>query len=427
MSPAAPAARPADFSALRAAVALALLLGLQPVTTDLYLPALPRLVVDLSASLSAVQLTMSALLLSFGLAQLVMGPLADRFGRRPVLLGGLGTYVLAGLLAAAAPSIEALIGSRILQGIGLAASVVCARAMVRDLYEPQQGAQVMSRALSGLGLLAIASPVVGGLLTSLFGWRSAMLAVAFTGAATLLFVWRRVPETAPECRPGTAATLGRDAARVLRHPTFQVWTALTSATYGGLYVVLATSSFVYIGPMGLSPWGYGLVMASGSLAYLGGTMWCRRLLPRHSLTGTVHRAAGFSLAGGLGMLALGLFTDGRADVLPLMLLCHWLYCFAHGVHQPCGQAGAVGAFPQMAGVASALSGFTLALTAFLTGLWQGQVMDGSLRTFSIGLGAWALVTALLAWTLVQRHGQHFGDTGACATPGAGAATQPLRP
>ncbi|MFD2452130.1 MFS transporter [Ideonella paludis] len=146
--------RSGALSAQQVALALALLLGLQPITTDLYLPALPLLARDLAAPMASVQLTMSALLLSFGMAQLVMGPLSDRFGRRPVLLGGLFLYSVASLGCALAPSIHTLIGLRALQGAGLAAAVVCARAMVRDLYEPHQGAQVMSKGLSGLGLIA---------------------------------------------------------------------------------------------------------------------------------------------------------------------------------------------------------------------------------------------------------------------------------
>jgi MFS transporter, DHA1 family, multidrug resistance protein len=403
---------PSSLSPLKAALALALLLGLQPVTTDLYLPALPRLAIDLHAPMAAVQLTMSALLLSFGLAQLLMGPLADRFGRRPVLLGGLGLYALASVLAAMAPVIEALIAARALQGVGMAASVVCARAMVRDLYEPHEGAQVMSKAMSGLGLLAIASPTLGGLLTQLGGWRLAMWAVALVGLGVWGFIAWHLPETRrPIAHTGAApSSLRRSAAQVIAHPTFRAWTALISATYGGLFVMLAGSSFVYLGPMKLTPWGYGVAMASASVAYLLGTFWCRRLLPLHGLTGAVRRGAAFTLAGGVGMVALGWLTPGQADVLPAVLVCQWLYSFGHGLHQPCGQAGAVGPFPHMAGVASALSGFTLALTAFGVGLWLGVAMDGRLKTLSSGLGVAALITTLLAWTLVQRHG-----TGAAAS------------
>ena len=174
---------------------LTLLLGLQPLTTDLYLPALPMLARELAAPMSAVQLTMSALILAFGVAQLVWGPVSDHFGRRPVLLGGLALYTLAGMAATVATGIGWLIVARTVQGATLAAAVVCARAMVRDLYEPHRGAHVMSLGLSGLGVLAISGPLLGGVLAAAFGWRSTMMAVAVSGALVWLFVWRFVPET----------------------------------------------------------------------------------------------------------------------------------------------------------------------------------------------------------------------------------------
>ena len=157
-------APPPLLTAVQAAIVLALLLGLQPVITDLYLPALPLIVREFGAPLSQIQMTMSALILAFGLMQLVWGPLADRFGRRPVLLLALALMVAASVGAALASSLAWLIAWRTAQGATLAAAVVCARAMVRDLYEPHQGAQVMALGLSGLGLMAIASPITGGLL-----------------------------------------------------------------------------------------------------------------------------------------------------------------------------------------------------------------------------------------------------------------------
>ncbi len=389
-----------------AALAIALLLGLQPVTTDLYLPALPLLARELKAPMAAAQLTMSLVLLAFGIGQLVMGPLSDRFGRKPVLLGGLALHTLAGLGAMSAPHIDALIGFRALQGLGLAASVVCARAIVRDLYEPRQGAHVMTWALTGLGVLALASPLLGGWLTAVSGWRAPLGAVAAIAGLTLAFVAWRVPETCPERDPRALhpGPLARSSGIVLRHPAFRAWAALVSATYGGLFLLLAGSSFVYIGVLGLSPWGYGLAMASASLSYIAATFYCRRLLARRGLAGAVRLGAVFTLAGGLGMLALAL--AGSHD-LAGVLLAHWLYNFGHGIHQPCGQAGAVGPFPRMAGVASALAGFVLALVAFAVGLWLGQALDGSLRPLGFGLAFFALATATIAWTLVQRDGERF--------------------
>lgn len=389
-----------------AALAIALLLGLQPVTTDLYLPALPLLTRELQAGMPAVQLTMSLVLLAFGVGQLVMGPLSDRFGRKPVLLAGLALHTLGSLGAAAAPATDALIAFRALQGLGLAAAVVCARAMVRDLYEPHQGAHVMTWALTGLGVLALASPLLGGWLTAASGWRAPLAAVGAIGAATWAFVAWRVPETCSrrDLQAVQPVALARNMAAVLRHPAFRAWAALVSATYGGLFVLLAGSSFAYIGVLGLSPWGYGLVMASASLSYLLATFFCRRLLARHGLAGAVRRGAVFTLVGGVGLAGLALAGD---PPLPAVLVAHWLYNFGHGIHQPCGQAGAVGPFPQRAGVASALAGFALALVAFAVGLWLGSVQHDSLRPLGLGLCFFALATAGIAWTTVQRHGERL--------------------
>ena len=140
---------------------LALLLGLQPITTDFYLPALPALSEGFGASMAQTQLTLTALLLAFGLSQLVWGPLSDRFGRRPVLLWGMSLYTLASMAIVLAPSMPWLIGIRMVQGIAMGAGVMCARALVRDLYEPVAGANAMSKGLSGLGVIACLSAPLG--------------------------------------------------------------------------------------------------------------------------------------------------------------------------------------------------------------------------------------------------------------------------
>ena len=398
------AAQAAAVAPYTTALALALLLGLQPVLTDLYLPALPLLTRELAAPMSAAQATMSVLILAFGLSQLVWGPVADRFGRRPVLLISLALLVAASAAATAATHIGWLICWRAAQGATMAAAVVCARAMVRDLYEPHQGARVMSLALSGLGLLAIASPLLGGVLATALGWRSAMAAVTAFAVLVLAYTWLAVPETLAARNPRAlhAATLAGNAGKILADPTFRAWTLLIAATYGGLFTVLAASSFTYIEVLGLTPTQYGLAMASGSLAYVVGTFCCRRWLLQVGLRGAVRRGAWYTLAGAAGM-AVCAFVPAAAT-LALVLASQWLFAFGHGIHQPCGQTGAVGPFPQMAGVAAALAGCMLALVAFGVGLWLGQALDGTLRPMALGVAFWGVVTAIVAWTLVQWHG-----------------------
>jgi DHA1 family bicyclomycin/chloramphenicol resistance-like MFS transporter len=303
-----------------------------------------------------------------------------------------------------ADDVRALIAWRGAQGAALAAAVVCARAMVRDLYEPHEGAHVMAWALSGLGVIAVAAPLAGGLLAAAFGWRAGLTAVAGVAAVALLGVAWRLPETLAMRNPQALGltVLARNARAVLSHPTFRAWALLVTSTYGGLFILLSASPYVYIGRMGMTSAQYGLTMAGGSFVYLLGTFVCRRWLREAGLRGAVRRGAGFTLAGGLGMGACSLLD---APPVALVLACHAAYTFGHGMHQPCGQAGAVGPFPQMAGVASALAGCLLALAAFAVGLWLSLAMDGSLRPLGLGLAVAAVTTASIAWTLVQRHGE----------------------
>ncbi len=403
LAPIAPAA-PARMPAALVVLVLSLLLGIQPVTTDLYLPALPALSASLVAPVAHARLTLSALLLAFGCSQLVWGPLSDRFGRRPVLLWGLGAYTVASMASTFAPSMAGLITARIVQGAAMGAAVVCARAVVRDLYAPIEAAKVMSRGLSGLGLLACLSAPIGGLLSDAFGWRAALLAVAVFGAGTLALVALRFTETLAIKNPLALQPRSLLAAwrRIVGNPTFVAYCALTAASYGGLFTFLASSSFVFIGLLGLSKTQYGLLMLSMSLFYIFGTFLCRRLLPRFGLRKTVALAAALSLTGGTGMGLLAVLGVGSTASV---MLPFYVFMVGHGVHQPCGQSGAVNPFATTAGTAAALNGFLTMVVAFAISGWLALQPEGSVRPLTDGVWFWSVCIALAAWTLVQKYGE----------------------
>ncbi len=372
------------MSANRVVLILALLLGLQAVTTDLYLPALPAIRDVFDASMGDIQLTLTALLLSFGLSQLVWGPLSDRFGRRPILVGGMAAYVAASLACTLAPGMAWLIAARAVQGLAMGAAVMAARAVVRDLYPPAQGAHVMSKALTGLGIIACTCAPLGGLLTDTVGWRYTLLAVTLFGLLTLgMLVWR-FEETLAQPNPQALqwGSLWRANLEILRHPTFRAWCALSSGSYLGLF------------------------MLSMSLSYIVGTFWCRWMLRRTSVHRTVAVAATLTLSAGVLIAVLAHAGQGQdwygawAVMLPV-----YLFMFGHGVHQPCGQSGAVAPFPHRAGTASALNGFLMMLGAFFMGGWLGQHMDEPVFALAHGMLLWSVFIATVAWTLVQRHGR----------------------
>ena len=385
---------------------LSLLLGLQPITTDLYLPALPALTQGFGASLSQAQLTLTALLLAFGLSQMVWGPLSDRFGRRPVLLWGTLLYVLASVASAFVVSMEQLIALRALQGVAMGAGVMCARAVVRDLYAPSEGARIMSKGLTGLGVIACASAPLGGLLSEYFGFRVTLLALAVFGAIALAVVALRFEETLAQKNPRALEplTLLRTWGQIVRNPTFWAFTLLATTSYGGLFTFLAAGSFVFIGVLGLSKPAYGLAMLTMSLSYIVGTFICRRLLPRFGVRKTVAIAGACTLTAGtaMGVLALMGVQSVAAIMGPF-----YLFMLGHGVHQPCGQSGSVGPFPQAAGAASAMSGFLMMVAAFFMGGWLGTSLaasPGSVLPLTNGIWFWSVLIAATAWTLVQRHG-----------------------
>jgi DHA1 family bicyclomycin/chloramphenicol resistance-like MFS transporter len=382
---------------------LSMLMGIQPVTTDLYLPALPAIKSEFGAELSQVQLTLSALLLAFGTSQLAWGPLSDRFGRRPILLCGLSTFALAGLGCVLASSMHELIVWRALQGAAMGAVVMSGRAIVRDLYTPEAGAGVMSKALTGLGILACASAPLGGLLTDLFSWHAALSLVMGFGAIALVLVAWKFKETIHRKNPHALhfKVLAKTWWHIVRHPTFVAFSCVAIGSYGGLFTFLVSSSFVFIDLVGLARWQYSLLLFSMSFTYIFGTLLCRRLLVRFGVPRTVAIGGCLSLVGGCWM-ALNAWL-GWQSVMGLMGP-FYLFIMAHGIHQPCGQSGAVGPFPKAAGAASALGGFLMMVAAFGTGLWLGVAKDGSAIPMVQSIAFWSVMTALSAWLLVLRRG-----------------------
>ncbi|MBL8309746.1 MAG: MFS transporter [Burkholderiales bacterium] len=399
-TPGAAAARP--FSEPRYIILLALLLGSQPIATDLYLPALP----SIAAELGNPALTLTGLTLAFGAAQLIFGPLSDRFGRRPVLLAGCAAYALSAFAGAWVTSLTALVICRCLQGAAMAALVVCARASVRDLYTPVEGAKALSRGLTGLGLVALAAPLSGALIAAQFSWHAAFVALGAYGVAAFAWVAFFFDESRPDLPPAADAATRAPRRKLTESARFRAWTMMLATSYMTLFCFLLSSGFVYIKVFGFSPLACGLVLAGNSLSYIGGTYWCRQLLKRMGPDRAVGISSRFSLGGGLLMLVVALASG--APQAWAMIAGQYLIAIGHGVNQPCGQAGAVADFPEQAGRAAAWSGFTMMLLAFAAGQ--------SIAPF-LGLSAWPLVMtnavggsliALSAWWAVRRaHAPHL--------------------
>ena len=385
-------------------VLLAMLLGIQAVATDLYLSALPSIQADLLATIGQTQLTLSAMMLSFGVSQLFLGPLSDRFGRKPVLLWGVALFTLAGLATAMASSIGWLIALRALQGVGVGAAVMSGRAVLRDLFAPERGAMVMSKAFTGLGFIALGCAVIGSAASQYLGWRSTLALMGLFGLALWIMLAMRFQETLAARNPHALQwrTLVGNWLAILSHPAFLTYSMLSTFTFCSMINFLAGSSFVFIKMLGLSKLQYGLCLFFMPISYISGTFYCRYLLKRYGLQRAVKRAVWLTLVPGL---ALGTFAALGIQTLPSLLAPFYLYMVGHGVMQSSGQSGAVAHFPEKAGVASALNGFLMMASGFATSLWLGAHLVDTAAPMMYGMAFFAMMVSAVAWFVVPRFGK----------------------
>lgn len=357
-------------------------LMLQPLSTDLYLASLPSLGSVFNAPSSTVQLTLSMFVIAFGGAQLIVGPLSDRFGRRPIVIGGLVLYVLASLLCALSPTIELLVAARFVQALGCCAAIIIARAIVRDAYAPEDGPKVVARASSWLSLAPLMGPILGSYLQVTFGWRAAFVALSLLSAAVLALVIARLPETNAHKDPRATEWSGLSANYRLVLGSREFWAyALPGAlSYGSIFAFISGSSPVLIKVLGVPVEWFGYCFAFGVSGYLSGTILCRRLLPRFGAAVTLRIGSTMSLAAGAFFLTGVGFGIAHWALVTVAI---FLTMLAHGVNFPCSQSGSVTPFPKQAATAAGLMGALYMSVAFAVGTAVGGTFNGTVYPLAI--------------------------------------------
>ncbi|SHG37995.1 multidrug effflux MFS transporter [Massilia sp. CF038] len=357
-------------------------LMLQPLSTDLYLASLPSLGTVFGAPAAKVQLTLSMFVIAFGGAQLIIGPLSDRYGRRPVVITGLALYVLASLLCALAPTIDMLIAARFLQALGCCSAIIIARAIVRDAYAPGDSARVVARASTWLSLAPLCGPILGSYLQVRFGWQAAFVALSMLSSLVLVAVILRLPETNEHKNPRATewAGLAANFKLVLGTREFWIYALPGALSYGSIFAFISGSSPVLIRILQVPTGMFGFCFAFGVSGYMSGTILCRRLLPKFGPAVTLRIGTTMSLAAGaLFLMAVGFGIAHWALVTGAMFLT----MLAHGVNFPVSQSGSVTPFPQQAGTAAGLMGALYMSVAFTVGSAVGASFNGTLYPLAI--------------------------------------------
>lgn len=348
---------PTGRARLRVILVLGALIALGPLTIDMYLPALPAIADDLMTTSSAIQLTLTGTLLGLGLGQLVIGPLSDAIGRRTPLIAGTALHIVSSLLCLIAPNVAVLGLLRLLQGVGAAAAMVVAMAVVRDLFSGRAAATVLSRLMLVMGVAPILAPTLGAAILLRGSWRGVFAVLAALGVALLLVAIFLLKETLPpeKRRTGAVRPVLATYRSLVLDREFVVLALVAALGMSALFSYVSGSSFVLQDHYGLDQQQFGLVFGAGAIALITASQFnvvlLNRLTPArivlHSLTVAVS-------AGALLVVLTSTGTGGLLGfVLPLFVLLG-----AVGFVLPNAPALALSRHGEAAGTAAALLGAT---------------------------------------------------------------------
>jgi DHA1 family bicyclomycin/chloramphenicol resistance-like MFS transporter len=372
---------------------------------DVYVASMPSMTSALATDATHIQLTMSVFTVGYAVSQLFYGPIADRFGRRPVLIGGTLVYVAASFAAALATSIETLIALRVIQAFGACSGPVVGRAIVRDRYG-HGAARIF--AYIGMAMMAtpILAPMIGSWLEIAYGWRANFHFMAGFGVATLIAILLLLDESLAEPN--------RDALRPMRlignyasllvNRTFMGYAVTMTSAFGGVMAFITGSSFVLIDLVGVDPPTYGALFGLTAAGFAAGSFVSARMNRNWGIVRSIRYGAVLNLIWAVGLAAFSL-----ADVLEVWAICVPMVAisFANGLIFPNCQAGAIAPFPHMAGTAAALMGAMMMAGSFVVGTVVAGVYDGTSRPmtlaiFACGVLQWATFDLLVRRLAVNR-------------------------
>ena len=392
---------PKSVSLMRYSLILGLVAAVGPFAIDMYLPAMPKIQSDLGTTMQAVQWTIVAYFLAFGVAQLVYGPWADQAGRKPPMYAGLALFMVGTVICALAPTAEILIFGRFIQGIGGAANMVVLRAMIRDLATGADATRMMSTIMIVIAISPLLAPLSGSALLTVGTWRLVFWALLLAASLSFFLIYFMVDETlSPENRQRfDLITMRKGLGVLFTDRGFLAMTFLAGFAFASFFVFIASASFVYTGQFGLSPTQFSLAFAINAFGFFAASQFAATISRRVGAKRMIVRATtGFALATfGLFTLALLGFANLYVTIAGLFLANMFL-----GVVLPTAQVLALEEQGEHAGLAASLGGTMQMVAAGVLVAASGPFMDGTVVPM---LGAIALcgVIAFVLSRLIPRH------------------------
>ncbi len=354
---------------------LLLISALNPIATSLFVPAIPHIVSDLATSYATVQLALSVYLVASAFPQLLVGPVADRIGRRPVVLAGLVLFIAGCICSATAPSVAWLNVGRAIQGAGACAGMVLGRAVVGDLFGREKSASMLGYITLGFGLAPTLAPLFGGVLDDHFGWRSCFIFLAAIGAVALAASSLFLRETLSHRDEAVTASFWRSTAILLNSLPFWLFAVTGALGNGVFFAFIAATPYASASLFHMSGTTYGAYFVLVATGFMLGSYVTGRFSPSVGVGPLIVAGNICGFVGLLFMAAMLMAGIGHPLVLfgPMLVVN-----FGNGIVLPNAMAGAISVRPEFAGTAAGLAG-----------------------TFQIGFGA---VAAVLVGAIVEHEG-----------------------
>ena len=379
---------------LRLLLILGALSAFGPLAIDFYLPSFPALAKAFATDAEHVQLSLASYFAGMAIGQLICGPLADRFGRRPPLLIGIGIFSLASLACALAPSLEWLIAARFAQALGGCAGMVAPRAMVRDLCNPVDSAKIFSKLMLVMGLAPILAPVLGGWLLNHFDWTSIFYCLTFFSGLCLLAVYLALPETLSKDHPPAPlkGALG-EYRRLFADLPFIGYAMTGGLAMAGMFAYIAGSPFVFIELYGIPAKYYGWLFGCNAAGFILASQLNSRLVMRHGPNYWSRRIVWFYL---LCALVLLLVAISRPALLWPLLIPLFGCIASLGILLPNTSASAMAGQGRHAGSASALMGSLQSVVAASAAAMVGILHNGTAVPMASVIVGCALLAVLMS-------------------------------
>ncbi|TVQ32781.1 MAG: Bcr/CflA family efflux MFS transporter [Geminicoccaceae bacterium] len=354
---------------------LVALTAMGPFAMQIFLPALPAIQLAYDVNVATAQLVFSLSGMAMALGTLAYGPLADRHGRRPVLLWAIVLFVVGSLIATFAQTIEVLIAGRFIQAAGGVAGLVLTRTIVRDLFDRSRSAEMIAWLTTGMVAVPMVSPALGGVFVDFFSWRLNFLAPAVAGVLLFAVSYLYLTETRPDAT-ATAVQKGflPGAGQLIRHPQFIGYTLHGAGSFAAFFAFLAGAPYVVQKVMDQPATAYGLWFIINAFGFMMGNLTAARLSAWFGIDRMI--------AWGTGLVMVGV-----AVTLIVMMAGHWspaalfvpmmVVAYGQGIAMPNAQAGALSVNPNLAGTASGVAGFTQMALASVIAQVVGMIQNGT--------------------------------------------------